>query len=362
MVESYDRWRNGKKILADREMIDTIVAMTAEENSSVAEELVQRLFDLRVRLGVKDKDLAVKLGVKPTTLSKRLNDKRTVPDDEWIARLADAVELSPEDTAKLLLDAAIERAGRQKGRTSARLERALQRLRQNIYLPQSSLPRPKDDGAIIVQAFEATGIPIHGERSREEIVRRFASEHRLTNVPFASVLQLFDRVVGQRVEQLGSAPDFGTFSEVLRMKLLVRRFPLSDSALGAALGRVGRAADMRSLPLLPGILVHLINAPEGVDLPKHKHDGMEAILLMSGRMEIVFEDSLRVELNGDHPELLLYEASVQHGGKALSDASIIVVHYSQKLAGKWDIVERAYSQHVQQEQGANCEQSRATKK
>jgi len=40
-------------------------------------------------------------------------------------------------------------------------------------------------------------------------------------------------------------------------------------------------------------------------------------------------------LDAEHPELLVYEATVPHEGKAETDSAVIVVHYSPRLAKKW---------------------------
>ena len=324
--------------------------MERKVESPTARELVRLLRETRVCLGLKHMELAERLGVRATTLSKRLNDTFTIPDEEWIGRVAMAVDLKPTDIAKFLIDAAIERAKRHKQQLAERLIPALQRIRQTVYAPETKVPQPKSDSEVVIEAFESIGVAVRGEPRLEDAIRRFSAGKSLSDAPFATVFRLYDQIVSQIAGQIPTTVSFGKFSQQLRISFGVRHFPLLTAML-SFLTPFGDRVVTRSVPLLPGVLVHHITMRGGTRAPVHNHDGMEAILALSGKVEMVFEDGRPVQLDADRHELLLYDAAIKHGANALENAAVLVVHYSPKLVRKWDVVEKVYSQRILLERG-----------
>jgi transcriptional regulator with XRE-family HTH domain/quercetin dioxygenase-like cupin family protein len=326
--------------------------MVKPRNATVGFELVQRLCELRDRNGWMDKFLAKQMGVNATTLSKRLSDHTTTPDDEWIGRLANVAKLTADETAKLLVRAAMERSDNcHHAAARERLKEAWARIGQNIYLqsPQNRLPALKNPSEVLRETFDSIGIPLRGRAGRK--LGDFLNQS-LNDTSFAALLELYNVVTAEISDEDLNKSNFGEFSQLLRAKLGVRQLPLTKTLLSRLSSTRIPGAETRSLPLLPGIFVHLFKAPKGTTTPEHRDDGMEAILVLKGQLELIFENKLHVKLDAEYPELLLYEASLRHGGHSLTDSEVLIVHYSPNLARKWELVETLYAEQLQQEKVA----------
>lgn len=342
------RIRNGNSIAyTATSVILATMAEVEHGESAVARELWQRLLDARDRQGLIDRDVAAALHVTASNLSKHVRDTSTTPSDDWIALVAEFTKMSIGDTAILLARAGLERAKAAPPNVRDRLASSWTYTQDHLNWPQIKLPSPHDRDRLFLDAFKAIGIDVRRGDVLKKVVE-FANRTVLDEAKYGELVSLFEQVSDHSTTPGTSHPTFGAFLDELRRRLSVRRFPLASRipASSPTTTLPGRQINQKSVPVLPGVLMHFVSAREGATIPRHTHDGIEAILVLSGQVRVRFDNELEFELDAQSPELVIYEATVPHEGIAISDAAVVIIHYSPKLQKKWDVVIRAYQDEI----------------
>jgi quercetin dioxygenase-like cupin family protein len=309
--------------------------MAEARKSKVAAELRERLDRERLRRNETDRELAGQLGVNPTTFSRRVRDEYSTPDDPWIAAVADFVHMSDLELAELLVAAGMERCEAVRPAAQDRLRQGWRFICDRLAWPGSHLPEHRDPIDAIVKSIESCGIQV--TPSLVNSIRNHLGGNSPLQVPFSELCSIFDLIVAGNPLQ----PSLGSFIDQLRSRLRIWSLPLatldvpSTSPQPPMFHQGTHGVKARTVPVLPGILVHHITAPAGTEVPEHKHDGIEAVFPLRGSFIVTFQGGIRYSLDAQKPELLVYEANVAHQGKSDTESAVIVVHYSPRLAKKW---------------------------
>jgi len=243
--------------------------MAEARKSKVAVELRTRLERERLRRKQTDREIAGQLGINPTTFSRRIRDEYSPPDDAWIAAVADLVRMSDSELAELLVAASFERCADARPAVQNRLKQGWRFVSERLAWPGSHLPEHRDPIDAILKSAESCGVRVTPEMA-ESIRTRLSGKSPLA-VPFSDLCNLFDILAADSVPS--QRPSLGQFIDQMRSRLRVWSLPLttldvpSTSSQPSMLHGDSHGIRARTVPVLPGILVHHITAPSGTEVP-----------------------------------------------------------------------------------------------
>jgi quercetin dioxygenase-like cupin family protein len=100
---------------------------------------------------------------------------------------------------------------------------------------------------------------------------------------------------------------------------------------------------LRSAPILPGLLAHLIEFAKGGHVAKHEHPGLEIVFALKGTVAITFQDTVTYELESRHHDVILYNSEIEHEARSEQPSAILVGHFEGSLMRRWTTVLRWFA-------------------
>ncbi|MCP4036354.1 MAG: cupin domain-containing protein [bacterium] len=306
------------------------------ETSEVAKELKAAIERRRGVLGHRhDAAVANALGVGAPTLSKWMNNLASVPDEERISRVAEYAGMSDEDFDLLLARAARERAARIKDEQHRkRVVARWRKINKLVGLPRS-FDGLLDHEGVVLEALEAAGV----DTERQEVAHLVQSTLKQRDIPsieFRSLVSLLKHAhTGEGV------PNLEQFCAELYWRMQASHRRLVPGADGLLRKTYEHFTDW-SLPLSPGVVLHLIHLEPGQQIPPHSEPGVEAVLLLEGQITFCV-GGRTFDLDASERDLLLYDSSTTHSCEARTKTSGITIHY---FTEKWEVYLRHYCEQL----------------
>jgi quercetin dioxygenase-like cupin family protein len=283
----------------------------------------------------RDHEVATNLGLTPQAFSKWASRPNAVPEDGFVARVVQYAGLTDDEFGELLLDAATERAARAAKSPFAQMVaerwKRSARVIHNLETPDRYRADPE---GLLIDALRSTGVNVDSSEVRSA-VRRLAGAGEIDKVALSAVGELFEAT--RRYPQSSSIlPEFGELTNQIRLQSRVLRRKLTPGADGLLPVPTSAGFVDWILPVLPGLLIHVISLDKGQKVPRHADHGTEAVFVLEGEVEFRFEGRNPFRLVADDREMILYDSSIEHECVALTKAVGVTVHHDPLLVEKWD--------------------------
>ena len=313
--------------------------MVAGTSPKVA-ALFARLDENRVKRGETRKDIAVSMGVSESVLSKRLNDIETPLDDDWVIRIGQYLELRTEELEELLVQAHVERASHNEA-----TRRLWSGIHDRLLRPRATVSEAVSSAAIVTEALDSLGYTISQE-DIGRILERCLPETHISMVSLDQIAGLGDELI----KLLRRDPEFHAplsaghlFNEIWHFSNIRRFSPpkgfgIPTTAFTAVLDSRLQGAKLKSLPVLPGLMAHVIISNAGWKSIEHSHYGIEFTMPLEGEVDVIFDNQMKTSLDAKKHDMILYNARIRHYASTQRRALLFIVHFDSKLIRKWDVV------------------------